>query len=84
VVGRELAPAKPDSEYASQPILMQLPDPGVAVPPEGKVQLVVSIALQVEDSIEVPPLTGLTQSEARKALEALGLKLGKVEIRQAK
>lgn len=83
VVGRELAPAKPDSEYASQPLLMQLPDPGMAVPPDGKVQLVVSIALQVEDSIEVPPLTGLTQSEARKALEALGLKLGKVETRKA-
>jgi len=82
VVGRELPPAKPDPEYASQPVLMQLPDPGVAVPPEGKVQLVVAAALQVEESLEVPPLTGLTLTEARKALEAIGLKLGKVDTRR--
>jgi hypothetical protein len=82
VVGRELPPAKPDSEYARQPVLMQLPDPGVAVPPEGKVQIVVSAALQVEESVEVPPLTGLTLEEARKALEAIGLKLGKVQTRR--
>lgn len=84
VVGRELPPSKPDSEYASQPLLMQLPYPGVPIPPEGKVQLVVSAALQVDDSIEVPPLTGLTLTEARKTLEALGLKLGKVEVRNKK
>ena len=82
VVGRELPPAKPTSEYANQPILMQLPDPGDAVPPEGKVQIVVSAALQVDDSVEIPPLTGLTLTEARKALEAIGLKLGTVENRQ--
>lgn len=82
VFGRELAPAKPTSEYANQPIVMQLPDPGDAVPPEGKVQLIVSAALQVDSSVEIPPLTGLTLTEARKALEAIGLKLGKVETRQ--
>jgi hypothetical protein len=82
VVGRELPPAKPTSEYATQPILMQLPDPGDAVPPEGKVQIVVSAALQVDDSVEIPPLTGLTLTEARRALEAIGLKLGSVETRQ--
>lgn len=82
VIGRELPPAKPTSEYANQPIVMQLPDPGDAVPPEGKVQLVVSAAIQVDDSVEIPPLTGLTLTEARKALEAIGLKLGKVETRQ--
>ena len=82
VFGRELAPAKPTSEYASQPIVMQIPDPSDAVPPEGKVQLVVSAALQLDSSVEIPPLTGLTLTEARKALEAIGLKLGKVETRQ--
>lgn len=84
VVGRELPPSRPDAEYASQPVLMQLPDPGIAVAPEGKVQLVVSAALQAESSVEVPVLTGLTQSEARKALEAIGLKLGKTDIRSGK
>lgn len=82
VVGRELAPAKPDSEYLRQPLLVQLPDPGVPVLPSDKVTLVVSVALQVDDSVEMPPLTGLTLAEARKTLESLGLRLGEVETRQ--
>ncbi len=81
VVGRELPPADPGAEYTNRPLLVQLPDPGTAVPPAGKVQLVVAAALQVEDSIEVPPLTGLTLTEARKALETIGLSLGDVETR---
>lgn len=84
VVGRDLPPANPAAEYLDQPVLMQLPDPDVAVSPAGRAQLVVAAALQVEESVEIPPLTGLTLTEARKALEAIGLKLGKVETRQAK
>ena len=82
VVGRELPPANPDPEYSGQPVLMHRPQPGEAVPPTGKVQLVVAAALQVEESVEVPPLTGLSLSEARKALEAIGLRLGSVETRR--
>jgi hypothetical protein len=82
VVGQELAPAKPDSEYLRQPLLVQLPEPGAAVLPSDKVTLVVSTALQVDDSVEMPPLTGLTLTEARKTLESLGLRLGNVETRQ--
>ena len=82
VVGRELPAAKPSSEYTNQPVLVQLPLPGVAVAPEQSVQIVVSAALQVDDSVEIPTLTGLTLTEARTALEAIGLKLGKVETRQ--
>lgn len=82
VVGRELAPAKPDSEYLRQPLLVQLPDPGVPVLPSDQISLVVSTALQVDDAVEIPPLTGLTLAEARKTLESLGLRLGTVETRQ--
>jgi|GEM_PF-1451362 len=82
VVGRELAPAKPDSGYLRQPLLVQLPDPGVPVLPGDEISLVVSIALQTDDSVEMPPLTGLTLTEARKTLESLGLRLGNVETRQ--
>lgn len=82
VVGRELAPAKPDPEYRTQPILVQLPDPGVPVLPSDQISLVVATALQVDDSVEMPSLTGLTLSEARKALESVGLRLGNVETRQ--
>jgi hypothetical protein len=81
VVGRELPPADPGPDYTNRPVLVQLPEPGTAIPPVGKVQLVVAAALQVEDSIEVPPLTGLTLTEARKALETIGLNLGDVETR---
>lgn len=78
VVGRDVAPANPGSDYNDQPILMQVPSVGTAVPPEGQIQLVVSAALQVQASVEVPSLSGLTLAEAQKALEAIGLVLGKV------
>jgi hypothetical protein len=77
VVGRDVAPANPDPAYANLPVLLQLPDAGVAVPPEGRVQLVVSAALQAEAAVEVPSLAGLTLAEAQKALENVGLKLGR-------
>ena len=78
VVGRDVAPANPGTDYNDQPVLAQLPAAGAAVPPEGQVQLVVSAPLQVQPSVEVPSLAGLTLSEAQKALEAIGLVLGKV------
>jgi len=78
VVGRDVPPANPGSDYNDQPILAHFPSAGTAVPPEGQVQLLVSTALQVQQSVEVPSLAGLTLSEAQKALEALGLVLGKV------
>jgi hypothetical protein len=78
VVGRDVAPANPGSDYNDQPVLAHFPSAGTAVPPEGQVQLLVSTSLQVQQSVEVPSLAGLTLSEAQKALEALGLVLGKV------
>jgi hypothetical protein len=84
VVGRDVAPANPDPAYVNQPVLMQLPEAGAAVPPEGRVQLVVSAALQAEAAVEVPSLAGLTLAEAQKALENVGLKLGKSTTTQTK
>ena len=78
VVGRDVAPANPGAQYNDQPVLAQLPAAGTAVPPDGQVQLVVSAPLQVQPSVEVPSLAGLTLAEAQKALEAIGLVLGKV------
>jgi hypothetical protein len=78
VVGRDVAPANPGADYNDQPVLGNLPPAGTAVPPEGQVQLVVSAPLQVQASVEVPSLAGLTLAEAQKALEAIGLVLGKV------
>jgi hypothetical protein len=81
VVGRDVAPANPGAEYLDQPVLMQLPAAGIAGPPESQPQLVVATTLQVTPSVEMPSLTGLTLAEAKKALEAIGLSLGKVETK---
>jgi hypothetical protein len=78
VVGRDVAPANPGSDSNDQPVLMQFPAPDTAVAPAQQVQLVVSAALQVQASVEVPSLAGLSLAEAQKALEAIGLVMGKV------
>ena len=78
VAGRDVAPANPERDYLTAPVLMQLPEPGQKVPPQLRAQLVVATALQAEPAVEVPSLSGLTLEEARKALEGLGLTLGKV------
>jgi hypothetical protein len=84
VVGRDVAPANPPAQNTESLVLAQVPSAGEAVPPNGQVQLVISAALQVEPAIEVPSLAGLTLPEAQKALEGIGLVLGKVTTLQPK
>jgi hypothetical protein len=78
VTGREIPPANPGSENNNSPVLAQIPGAGVPVPPEGSAQLVIATSLQIQSSIEIPSLAGLTLIEAKTALEHLGLVLGKV------
>ncbi|HEX4964774.1 MAG TPA: hypothetical protein VF173_28435 [Thermoanaerobaculia bacterium] len=78
--GRELVPSIPDND--GQPVLVQLPPPAKAVPAGGKARLVIGVPVQVEPAVAVPSLTSLTQQEAQKALEAVGLTLGKVSFVQ--
>jgi hypothetical protein len=82
VAGRDVAPANPSSDYTSSPVLAQIPAAGDPVAPDGSMQLVVAASLQVQASIEMPPLAGLTLAEAQKALEGIGLVLGKVVTKQ--
>lgn len=82
VTGRDIAPANPGAENNDSPVLAQVPGAGEPVPPEGSAQLVVASALESQPSIEMPSLAGLTLAEAQKALEGIGLVLGKVETRQ--
>lgn len=77
VTGRDVPPANPGTEYKDSLVLVQVPDPGKPVPPADSALLVVSASLKVQPSIEMPSLTGLTLAEAQKALEGLGLVLGK-------
>lgn len=59
-------------------IIKQTPEPGTEIESGGKVSFVVSQGPEEEESIEVPDLKGKTESEAKKLLESVGLKLGKV------
>jgi hypothetical protein len=81
ITGREVAPANPGAEFGSTTVLAQLPERDAAVPPGATAQLVVSASLEVEATVEMPSLAGLTLSESRAVLEELGLVLGKVTTR---
>ena len=81
--GRDLPPSNPGGpEATGAPVLVQTPPPGTAIGTGGGAQLVIAVPIQVEPAIAVPPLSGLTQAEVQKALEAVGLQLGKVTFLQ--
>lgn len=82
VTGTSVPVANPGAQYSSSIVLMQFPPAGIPVAPGQAAQLVISAALTAEASIEMPSLTGLTFAEASKALEALGLKVGKSSTKQ--
>lgn len=79
---RELPPQNPGTENAEAPVLVQWPPAHVLVLPSVGAELVIAVPVQVEPAVEVPSLTGLTQQEVQKALEAVGLALGKVSFLQ--
>lgn len=81
VTGREIAPANPGAEFLGALVLAQLPAAGTPAPAAQGAQLVVSAALEVEPTVVMPPLAGLTLSEARRVLEDLGLVLGNISTR---
>jgi hypothetical protein len=81
ITGREVAPANPGAEFGSTIVLAQLPETGQPVPSTTAAQLVVSASLQIEATVEMPSLAGLSLAEARQVLEGLGLVLGKVTTR---
>lgn len=83
VTGTDVPTANPGAQYNSSRVLVQLPLQGTPVPTGQSVQLVVAALLQAQSSVEIPPLTGLTLAEAQKALEGLGLVLGKVVTKQS-
>lgn len=82
VIGHDIPTANPGPEHTSSFVLAQIPDAGTPVPPEGRAQLVIAAVLQVQPTVEVPSFVGLTLNEAQKALEGLGLVLGKVVTKQ--
>jgi beta-lactam-binding protein with PASTA domain len=78
--GKDLPPTSPGPEYDLSLVLVQSPPAGTLVPVGGStVALAVAIAPKIETTVEVPSMAGLTLVEAKKALEAMGLVLGKVQ-----
>ncbi len=81
ITGRDVPPANPGAEFNATLVLVQVPPPGYPVAADSGAQLVVSAALEVEATIEMPSLAGLTLVEARRVLDQLGLVLGNVQTR---
>jgi hypothetical protein len=75
--GQDLPPQNPGPDLDQTPVLVQSPAAGTVLATGASAQLVVAVPVRAETTIEVPSLAGLTQVEARKALEALGLVVGK-------
>jgi hypothetical protein len=83
-MGDEISRSQIPAEYQNQPILAQLPPAGTIVDPATtRLSLVVAAAVREEPIVTVPSLIGLTQDEAGRALEKIGLRLGKVTVRGA-
>jgi hypothetical protein len=82
VTGHDVPTANPGPDFNNSLVLAQIPDVGTPLAPGQRAQIVIAAKLQVQPSIEVPSFAGLTLSEAQKALEGLGLVLGKVVTKQ--
>lgn len=84
VTGASVPVANPGAEFGGSLVLMQVPPVGVPVAAGQFAQLLISASLKVEASVEMPSLAGLTLAEATKALEAVGLKVGRTSVRKPK
>lgn len=82
VMGRDVAVARPGAEDLEASVLFQLPPAGTPMPAGMQAQLVISVSLVSQPTVEMPGLTGLTLAEAQRALERLGLVLGRTETRR--
>jgi hypothetical protein len=78
--GRDLPPAAGPGENPEAPVLVQSPLAGIPITAGHGAGLVIALPIEVEPAVEVPSLAGLTQQEAQKALESIGLVLGKVSF----
>jgi len=81
-LGHEVSRTQPPAEYQNAAVLAQLPAAGTTIDPAtNRLRLVVAAAIREEPIVTMPSLIGLTQAEAAKALEKLGLRVGKITVR---
>jgi len=81
-MGDEISRGQVPAEYQNQPVLAQLPPARTIVDAAVvRLRLVVAAAVRSDPVVTVPSLIGLTQVEATRALEKIGLRLGKITVR---
>jgi hypothetical protein len=81
-LGQEISKTQVPAEAQNSPVLVHYPSPGTVVDPATtRIRLVVAAAVHEEPIVTVPSLAGLTQTEAARALETLGLRLGRITVR---
>jgi hypothetical protein len=71
-----LPPARQGSK-----VLVQQPPPGAPVDAATRARLVLSAVPEVQQTVQVPPIVGLTFEEARRLLNDAGLEVGRVMSR---
>ncbi|MEM9556642.1 MAG: PASTA domain-containing protein [Acidobacteriota bacterium] len=79
IFGRDLPPADLADRANTSRVLLQQPDPGTF---DDEAQLVVSASVEVQPTVVVPDLTGLSEAEAERVLAQVGLKVGTVRVRR--
>jgi hypothetical protein len=77
-LGKDVSTDRLPVEYQDSPIIEQLPAAQSIVPDTQLVRLVVAAIVQQDPVVTMPNLVGLTQDEALKVLEQLGLRVGAV------
>lgn len=81
-LGHEVAKTQIPPEYQNSPVLAQLPLAGSVInPATTRMRLVVAAAVSEQPVVTMPNLIGLSQAEASRALEQIGLRLGRSDVR---
>lgn len=81
-LGHEISRTQVPAEAQNSPVLLHAPAAGAVIDPATtRLRLVVAASVREEPIVTVPSLVGLTQAEASRALEKIGLRLGKITVR---
>jgi hypothetical protein len=80
--GHEVSRVSLPPIYQNSPVLVQVPAAGAIIDPATqRVRLVLAAALQLEETVTMPSLIGLTSDEVAAVLNRLGLKVGRTTMR---
>ena len=81
-LGHEISKIAIPAESQNSPVLAELPPAGAVIDPSTtRIRLVVAAAIVEQPVVTMPSLIGLTQAEAARALEQIGLRLGSMSVR---